>query len=160
MANSKITGLDTHAARPALDDLIEMVDTSDTTMAGTGTNKQVPYENLVEPLVIVETGDFQIDPAVHKDRCLVLVDGLGTTSGLRYITLPEIADHPEPGYTIDVRINYPAVNVGMAVLRADSYAQSGSQTWWVRIMFFNDNWWGIEFYGASYTTVFENVDPV
>src|ERR1043165_6059529 len=47
MADSKITGYGALTA-PALTDLLEVVDVSDTSMAGTSTNKQITVANLLD----------------------------------------------------------------------------------------------------------------
>lgn len=52
MANSRITGLTQLAAQPATNDLFEIVDVSDTTMAASGTNKK-----LTSAYVVTTTGD-------------------------------------------------------------------------------------------------------
>ena len=52
MANSRITGLTQLAAQPATNDLFEIVDVSDTTMAAIGTNKK-----LTRAYVVTTTGD-------------------------------------------------------------------------------------------------------
>ncbi|MGH2975768.1 MAG: hypothetical protein ACRDLL_12995 [Solirubrobacterales bacterium] len=47
MPDSKISALTELAAQPALDDLFDMVDVSDTSEAATGTNKRIKFQNLI-----------------------------------------------------------------------------------------------------------------
>lgn len=47
MADTKITDLDALAVAPATDDLLVIVDVSDTTMAASGTDKQITVEDLL-----------------------------------------------------------------------------------------------------------------
>lgn len=47
MPNRKISDLTELTSTPAADDLIQVVDVSDTTYGSTGTNKQIQYSNLV-----------------------------------------------------------------------------------------------------------------
>lgn len=61
MADKKITGLTELAEAPATGDLFEVVDVSDTTMAGTGTNKKITRSNLVPdvaPPNLLKNGNF------------------------------------------------------------------------------------------------------
>lgn len=50
MADTKISGLSALGAQPAVGDLIPIVDVSDTSMAGTGTDKKVVYSDFVTGL--------------------------------------------------------------------------------------------------------------
>jgi hypothetical protein len=51
-ADSKTSGLTELTTTPAVDDLVQIVDVSDTTMAASGTNKKITAKTLLAPPVV------------------------------------------------------------------------------------------------------------
>jgi hypothetical protein len=145
MADTKTTGLAALSAAPAENDLVMLVDVSDTTMAASGTNVKQTIENLRLGIrrVISESGDFQIDPTVHTNGCLIVAAGYASSAGARVVTLPAIANQPAVGYSITVVVTSSLSN-GIAVNKAsggnDLGATSGGR---VDITYVGSNYWQI-----------------
>lgn len=103
MANLPISGLTSLAEAPAEDDEIELLDKSDTTYHSNGTNKRNSLANFRKGVhrVVSESSDFTIDPAVHTDGCIVLLDP-NSGSSYRLISCPVLASQPSAGYSITI----------------------------------------------------------
>lgn len=78
MANTKITSLAELAETPAADDYIPLVDTSDTSMAGTGTTKYVQRSNLTGSIAIQNASAVAITGGVVSGVTDILVADGGT----------------------------------------------------------------------------------
>lgn len=65
MADTKITSLTELAEAPASTDLFPVVDVSDTTMAGTGTNKKIQASNLIASASETVSGKIEVATAAE-----------------------------------------------------------------------------------------------
>jgi hypothetical protein len=103
-ANVAISGLGVHSGRPATGDLVEIVDVSDTSMAASGTNKQITvgdltkvtvYIVLASPMRCDETGALVQTTAATDYRGQCKFSNSAAVAGnyaLYWLTVPEDLD--------------------------------------------------------------------
>lgn len=99
MADTKITGLTELNAAPATDDLLVIVDTSDTTMAGTGTDKKITVQNLVSGVGMAELFDSTLGGAQAS------FDATGLSGSYRDLLI-EVSLTPASGGNGDVHVQF------------------------------------------------------
>lgn len=113
MADKKISALDELATTPHNDDLFEVVDVSDTSMAATGTNKKIKYSNI--------GGGNVTKVATPVNNELAVWTGDGTLEGEHTLTFNSSTD--ELDFTSSVNDGtVPMVNINADATGSRSYA--------------------------------------
>lgn len=95
----KISELTELAEAPAAGDYFAIVDVSDTTMAGSGTDKKVLSSNIVasaEPAIVIPGDDtYQLDPPNAPHDCTIYYTADYADAG--WFKLPALAAQPPAG---------------------------------------------------------------